>query len=128
MKIIGLVFCLIILFASLAFADSMKGPWEAEFSHEKKAEISSAAGFMMNIYQKYISPLAGGSRCPMTPGCSNYSKTCFHRHGAVFGVIMTTDRLMRCGRSETKDAREVWVDGEKKYYDPVENNEWLWTH
>lgn len=40
---------------------------------------------------------------------------------------MTCDRLMRCGRDETELSPRIMVDGELKYYDPVQANEILWN-
>jgi hypothetical protein len=42
--------------------------------------------------------------------------------------MMAMDRLMRCGRDETRRARRILINGKWKYYDPVDNNaDWLNT-
>jgi hypothetical protein len=35
---------------------------------------------------------------------------------------MSMDRLMRCGRDETRTAPRILVHGKWKYYDPIESN------
>jgi hypothetical protein len=47
-------------------------------------------------------------------------------HGPVIGWAMTMDRLQRCGRSETRLAPKVFVDGQWKFYDPLEANDHWW--
>jgi hypothetical protein len=63
----------------------------------------------------------------MHPSCSEYSIRSTEKHGFTLGWIMTTDRLMRCGRSEASLAPKVWVNGKMKYYDPVERNDFWWS-
>jgi len=43
------------------------------------------------------------------------------------GWVMSMDRLMRCGRDETKLSPEVFVDGKWKTYDPVGKNDFWWS-
>ena len=45
--------------------------------------------------------------------------------GFAKGWVMSMDRLMRCGRDETRIAPKIWVNGKLKYYDPIERND-LW--
>ncbi len=82
----------------------------------------SSGPYPIFLYRKYISPVIG-DRCPMYPSCSHYSTEAFKKHGPIMGIIMTCDRLMRCGRDETKLSPAVVVDGERYYFDPVENND-----
>ena len=80
---------------------------------------------VIDFYQgplDHLSPVRAGE-CPMYPSCSEYSRLSMERYGALKGWIMTMDRLMRCGRDETKSAPRIWVRGKMKYYDPVENND-----
>jgi uncharacterized protein len=60
--------------------------------------------------------------CPMYPSCSVYSRKAIETYGGIQGWIMTFDRLMRCGRDETRTAPRIYVNGRLKYYDPLENN------
>ena len=49
----------------------------------------------IRFFQEYISP-ADGARCRFSPTCSAYGHQAIHRHGPWLGLLMTTDRLMRC--------------------------------
>jgi len=95
------------------------------------AYASEDAGFSGNesriirFYQKYISG-ADGSRCPMVPSCSEYAAQAVRKHGPAMGWIMAFDRLMRCGRSETRLAPEIRVHGKTRTYDPVSANDFWW--
>lgn len=81
---------------------------------------------IFNFYQEYISPV-DGDRCPMVPSCSRYMKDAVKKHGAVIGIVMGLDRLVRCGRDERNVSSPVWVNGKKQIYDPVENNDFWWS-
>jgi len=63
----------------------------------------------------------------MYPSDSEYSLQSIQKHGMLVGWIMTMDRLMRCGRNETRFAPRVFINGKWKYYDPVENNDFWWS-
>ena len=64
--------------------------------------------------------------CPMYPSDSEYSLQSIQKHGMWAGWIMSMDRLMRCGRDETKLSPEVFINGKLKTYDPVEQNDFWW--
>ncbi len=81
---------------------------------------------IFDIYQDYISPV-DGDRCPMVPSCSGYIKTAVKKHGAVMGLVMGFDRIVRCGRDEAALSSSIWVNGKKQIYDPVENNDFWWS-
>ncbi len=63
--------------------------------------------------------------CSMYPSCSEYSRQAIARHGFARGWVMTMDRLMRCGRDETRLAPKILINGNWNYYDPVESND-IW--
>lgn len=50
----------------------------------------------IRFFQEYISP-TDGARCQFSPTCSAFGHQAIHRHGPWLGVLMTADRLMRCG-------------------------------
>lgn len=81
--------------------------------------------YPIEFYRKYISTVAG-SRCPMYPSCSKYSIDTLKKHGPVVGYVMTCDRLMRCGRDEVRLSSPVWINGKRRCYDPVRNNDFWW--
>ena len=62
----------------------------------------------------------------MYPSCSRYASRAFEKHGAIFGWIMTCDRLVRCGRDEVKLSPKVIVNKQELVYDPVEANDFWW--
>ncbi len=80
------------------------------------------------FYEDGLNHLSGvrTSQCPMYPSDSAYSRQAFKKHGFLVGWMMSIDRLMRCGRDETKLAPKVLVDGKWKYYDPLEWNDNWW--
>lgn len=80
--------------------------------------------FAIKIYQKYISGI-DGDRCSMYPSCSHYSSQAIKTHGWFKGWIMTCDRLIRCGRDESKFSHPVMVNGRLHTYDPVDRND-IW--
>jgi putative component of membrane protein insertase Oxa1/YidC/SpoIIIJ protein YidD len=65
--------------------------------------------------------------CPMYPSDSEYSLQSIQKHGMLVGWIMAMDRLMRCGRDETRLSPEVFINGKWKTYDPVEKNDYWWS-
>lgn len=81
--------------------------------------------YMLDFYKKFVSEV-DGDRCQMYPSCSTYSREAFQKHGLFIGWIMSCDRLVRCGRDEVKLAPQVWVNGQKRSYDPLTNNDFRW--
>ncbi|MEW6614123.1 MAG: membrane protein insertion efficiency factor YidD [Thermodesulfobacteriota bacterium] len=78
----------------------------------------------IKFFQNVISPV-DGDRCPMYPACSDYSIQALRKHGPFLGFVMIADRLMH-ERDEMTSASTVIVNGIRRYYDPVENNDfWL---
>jgi putative membrane protein insertion efficiency factor len=80
---------------------------------------------ILRFYQATISR-ADGNRCPMYPSCSHYAAQALKKHGPVMGWIMTCDRLLRCGRSDTRLAPQVRIHGRPLTFDPVEANDFWW--
>jgi hypothetical protein len=80
---------------------------------------------ILRFYKATISR-ADGNRCPMYPSCSHYAAQALEKHGPVLGWIMTCDRLLRCGRSETRLSPQVRLHGRTLTFDPVETNDFWW--
>lgn len=93
-----------------------------EVKSDTENRSSSVALMGIDFFRKHLSG-ADGHRCPMTPSCSTYARDAFKRHGSFMGWIMTCDRLLRCGGSELQQSNPVWVNGARRWYDPIENNE-----
>lgn len=81
--------------------------------------------FPVFFFQKFISG-ADGNRCPMSPSCSTYCINAFKKHGNMIGWVMTCDRLIRCGRDEITHSEAVWINGESRCRDHVEDNDFWW--
>ena len=116
---------------ALAWDDPMKGPWygheEEESPKARPCDRASLGTLFVRLYREYISPI-DGSDCPMYPSCSQYSIASFEKHGFLIGWMMTWDRLYRCGRDELKLSPWILKDGESKCYDPVESNDFWFSH
>lgn len=80
----------------------------------------------LTLYQSILSK-ADGQRCPMYPSCSHYASQAVKRHGKILGWILTGDRLLRCGRDETRRVPKVSVNGSRLSYDPLEANTFWWS-
>lgn len=99
--------------------------WDIDFSKKYSGKNTNPVLSFVYFYKKHISG-AIGSRCPMYPSCSGYSVDAFKKHGFLLGWAMTCDRLLRCGRDEVNISGPIWVDGRKRCYDPVSNNDFWW--
>ena len=123
---------LVIVFLSVTtvtYAAPFNGPWGRE-RHQQNQRIQGDAApslfrFLVEAYQENISPI-DGKHCPMYPSCSEYSVQSIKKHGSVVGWIMTVDRLFRCGRDELSLSPQLIVNGERRWYDPPENNDFWW--
>jgi putative membrane protein insertion efficiency factor len=98
---------------------------DADLPRETLPDNSHFAAWPIRMYQRYISRM-DGHQCPMTPSCSQYSVEAFRKHGYLLGWIMTSDRLLRCGRDETRLSPTRRKNGEPFSYDPLKNNDFWW--
>jgi putative membrane protein insertion efficiency factor len=57
--------------------------------------LSKIPLFLINIYQKFISPLLGGG-CRFYPTCSEYAKWNFEKRGFFVALYYTIFRVLRC--------------------------------
>jgi len=82
----------------------------------------------LRIYREPLDHLSAVRRgvCPMHPSCSEYGRLAVKKHGFFIGWAMTMDRLMRCGRDELRRATAIWVNGQRKFYDPISANDRWW--
>lgn len=51
--------------------------------------------FLIKAYRLLLSPWLGSS-CRFEPTCSQYALTAIEKHGASYGSLLTTWRLLRC--------------------------------
>lgn len=92
---------------------------------EGSSAASDAGSPLLAFYRgplNHLSAVRSGS-CPMYPSCSEYSRQAIGKHGHTLGWLMTVDRLLRCGRDETRLAPKIRIDGQLKTFDPLENND-----
>jgi hypothetical protein len=78
----------------------------------------------LRFFQGVISP-ADGARSNMYPTGSAYARQAFKKHGALLGIVLTTERLMHEGNEGTVAPR-IRKYGLWRIYDPVEANDWWW--
>lgn len=79
---------------------------------------------MLRFYQRVISP-TDGPRSNMYPTGSAYARQVFRKHGALLGIILTTERLLHEG-NEWKVSPRIRKYGIWRIHDPVEANDWWW--
>ncbi|MFA7308974.1 MAG: membrane protein insertion efficiency factor YidD [Patescibacteria group bacterium] len=58
---------------------------------------------VISLYQKTLSPDHGPLKflfphgyCPYVPTCSEYGKQAIHKHGVLYGSLLTLWRILRC--------------------------------
>ena len=124
---IALLF-LIYGFGGAAYAEPFKGPWkergtDSPPSHQE-SRVFNPLGILVQFHRNYLSPI-DGKECPMYPSCSEYSLLCLKKHGAFTGWVMSCDRLLH-EADEMRQAPLIYVDGEARFHDPVENNDFWW--
>jgi uncharacterized protein len=109
--------CILITAPAMADAPSTSGAAESR-------SITPGVSPLTRL-QQFISR-ADGDRCPMYPSCSHYARTAFAEKGVLRGWVLTSDRLLRCGRDETRLAPPVNVHGVRHTYDPLAANIFWW--
>lgn len=82
--------------------------------------------YALQFFRKTISR-ADGHRCMMYPSCSHYSAQAFEKHGFIKGWIMTSDRLLRCGRDEKNISENIIIDEKTYVFDPLQRNDFWWS-
>lgn len=117
---------ILVLFWGCAFAGHEMKPADNPKPDNKVSEKQGAISlYPIQFYRDYISSV-DGDRCAMYPTCSQYCMEAIKKHGSLLGWIMCSDRLMRDGGDETKLSTPVWINGKRRSYDPVKNNDFWW--
>jgi hypothetical protein len=80
----------------------------------------------LRFFQRVISPV-DGARSNMYPTGSDYARQVIKKHGALLGIVLTTERLMHEG-NEGQRAPRIRKYGIWRIYDPVEANDWWWQN
>ena len=102
---VNIVAVLAVLSGELIGDSNLKGPADPLASDVVTVlpkEIPMSPGTIMTrglfyLYQDVFGPAQGSSRCPMSPSCSEYGKLAVRDHGLFKGLLITGDRLHRCG-------------------------------
>ena len=68
-------------------------------------------------YQHGSAPTKG-HHCPMQPSCSEYGRLAVAKFGLPRGVVLTADRLHRCGH-DLKYYPTVFMSNEPRSFDPI---------
>jgi len=110
---LGFIFCkpvlmlalipvLILGWPDMGRAEEMKGPPEEKSAFalvpsgvEEEEGLSKPLLGTIRFFQEYISP-TDGARCQFSPTCSAFGYGAISEQGPWLGMLMTTDRLMRC--------------------------------
>ncbi len=88
----------------------------SHFNPLETSELKLAATGLIRLYQKFISSQDGPS-CNFTPTCSRFGMACIQEFGMLRGLLLTTDRLIRCNGLESTHYHKDPSTG--KYIDPV---------
>ena len=120
-----------IFFKSMLFLILFSPIVSCTYSNSMQTETgreTDPLSLMTRLYRGPLNHLSAvrSGECPMYPSDSEYSLQSIQKHGMWAGWIMSMDRLMRCGRDETKLSPEVFINGKLKTYDPVEQNDFWW--
>jgi hypothetical protein len=85
--------------------DGMNSPHDTLSRRTEAPALSAPGGVgpatfvvrgLFAVYQRGVGPTKGTS-CPMIPSCSEYGRLSVNRHGLALSVLLTADRLHRCG-------------------------------
>jgi len=85
--------------------------------------LNITAEWMLSFYKKFISPLQGGNICNFFPTCSQFSQQAINDYGVLVGLLMTSDRLLRCNPSAWQYLDQYYSNlKDGKIFDPPENH------
>jgi hypothetical protein len=127
MKYIKFIILIILsfFFCAPAVAEEIQNKNDTSQKTDEDKSKGNPGVAIVSLFRDYISPV-DSDRCPSYPTCSSYSIKAFKKHGFIMGWLMTVDRLIHEGKDETKISPIIFVNGEKKIYDPLENNDFWW--
>jgi putative component of membrane protein insertase Oxa1/YidC/SpoIIIJ protein YidD len=113
------IFLVIILLPSLvSYAkDKMNGP-PGPSPKSQLQNYGAGDNVILDIYQKWISPVKGGNTCPMYPACSQYAKISFRILPWYEAYINSLERLLRCC-NDLNSYHIIRINGRSYWYDPV---------
>lgn len=83
---------------------------------QETSELKLAAAGLIRLYQKFISS-QDGPACNFVPSCSRFGMGCIQEYGMLRGLLLTSDRLLRCNGTGSTHHYKDETTG--KYIDPV---------
>lgn len=98
------------IFAEEPWSISRMHPVTREALPAEERPAALPGNLLIRFYQNYVSPLSG-STCHYSPTCSRYTSEAVARFGLLKGIVMGTDRLIRCHPGQ----REYPIDFPKDY-------------
>lgn len=107
--------------------DVMRAPKEELEARSPMALSKTEGGGGELLFQclRDVISKVDGARCPMYPTDTQFAVEAARRHGLVLGLLFFVDRLFH-EWSETKKAPTIVVHGRKRFYDPLDANDfWL---
>ncbi len=85
--------------------------------------LDVTVNWLLTFYKKLISPLQGKRICNFSPTCSQFSRQAINKYGFFPGLIMTSDRLLRCNPSAIQYYDSYYTNLiDSRVYDPPENH------
>ncbi len=114
--------CLMVVLLLLAGSGAARAA-----SDTPESGATAAAGKWLNFYKTVVSA-TDGERCCMSPSCSTYAAQAFKKHGFFMGWILSCDRLIRCGRDETRLSPHIRSGNRMLTVDTLEDNDFWWYH
>ena len=86
---------------------------------------ATVGGQWFHFYKTVVSA-TDGDRCTMSPSCSSYAAQAFKKYGFCMGWIISCDRLIRCGRDETRLSPHIQSGNRVLTKDTLEDNDFWW--
>ena len=99
--------------------------WALYPGEGKAGETPKASPSLFSRFTSVISS-ADGDRCSHVPSCSRYAREAVGTHGLIQGMMLSCDRLIRCGGDDTTRLPQVVVKGKRYAWDPVLSNDFWW--
>jgi uncharacterized protein len=117
----------IIITENQNYYNSLINPYKRKFLKPSKNRIAKynplnylAAGTMY-VYQNIIS-IQLQANCSFHPSCSEFGKHAVDQKGLIMGILLTSDRLLRCNQFADKKAPASFIDSDEKIIDNI----WLY--
>ncbi len=85
---------------------------------QKYNPLNAAFGGFLFLYQNLLSPQFS-AHCLYSPSCSEFSKQSIQKYGLLKGILLSSDRVMRCNRMAATGIHPLRI-ANNKVDDPVD--------